>query len=203
LFHTSKNGLTLVELVLAIFLFGILTTFLYSIAGELRFSNSLLQERDKRFNERNQFIEILRKDLFGAEEFSIEKRNSENMVLHMRTTNSLYNSYLAYVKWFLHPETHTLVRAESSSVFVLPVLADKLHLVRFDPIWKNLENFRAYLSKQNDGIIVSTKDINTSQIFAIELPKFSTISASGSSSKSKDDNTTSKDSNESDKKDRS
>jgi prepilin-type N-terminal cleavage/methylation domain-containing protein len=195
----NRKALTLIELVLAIFLFGILITFLYSITGELRFSNSLLKERDKRFEQKELFISLLRKDLFGSEEFSIEKRNSENMVLHMRTKNSLYNSYKAYVKWYLEPETHILVRAESPETFVLPVIQDKLHLVRFDVIWRDLENFRAYVSKANDGIIVSTKDINNSKIFAIELPKFSTSSASGSKSKSADIKEDTNESNESSK----
>jgi prepilin-type N-terminal cleavage/methylation domain-containing protein len=167
----SSSGFTIVEMVLAITIFGLIVSYLYGALGELRLSNSLLLERDRELNRQEQFVNLLYRDIFEAEGFQIEKTPSENMVMHLQTKNSLYNSHFVYVKWFLNAENHKLIRGESTEAFTLPVSVEKLYRVKFDVISKDLETFRVYKSKSGDGVLISTKDINNSKVFAIELMK--------------------------------
>ncbi len=186
-----KRGFTLIELLLALTLFGIVVSFLYGTLGELKLSNELLLKKDEQLVEREKFIEVLNRDIFEAQGFKVENRNSGNMVLHLQTKNSLYNSNFVYTKWFLNLENNILVRGESPEVFTLPVPNERLHFVRFDEVLRDVERFQVFDSKKKDGVIISIKDLNTSEIFAVEIMKLILPSVAGSDSNATEVNTTS------------
>jgi len=164
-----KKGFTLIEVMISVVLMGIIISYLYGTLGGLRHSNMLLEERDKGLTKNEILINLLNRDLVEAKQLKIIRTKSLNSILELRTKNSLYNSHFVYVKWFLNPESNLLIRAESTTTFKLPVLMDNLHFVRFDVFAKDIEMFKIYKSKDKKSILVSTKDMNSSEIFAIEL----------------------------------
>jgi len=156
---------------ISIVLMGIIISYLYGTLGGLKHSNNLLQKRDEKLSKNEIFLNLLSRDLLESKKTSIRRTKSLNEVLELHTKNSLYNSHFVYVKWFLHLEEHSIIRAESTQTFTLPVSTEKIHFVKFDVFVENIEEFHIYSSRDKKSVLISTKDINNSKIFAIELMK--------------------------------
>lgn len=165
----KREAFTLIEVMISIVIIGIIVSYLYGTLGDLKHSNSLLVERDEKLTDNEIFLNLIRTDILEAGKVAISTGASKNHLLHLETKNSLYNSHFAYVKWFLNLDTHQLIRAESPIDFTLPVTLEKMHFVRFDIFKENVDELNMYQSKDKSSILLSTKDINTSKIFAIEL----------------------------------
>jgi len=167
-----KKGFTLVEVMISIVLMGIMFAYLYSTLGNLRKSNKILEVMDKKTQVKERFINLIYQDVLEATNLKLVTKKSLNSVLELRTKNSLYNSNFVYVKWFLNIDNNILVRAESTTDFKLPVSDEKLHFVQFDEVLHNIDFFKCFQASRNNAILVSTKDLNNSKIFAIELSYF-------------------------------
>ena len=167
-----KKGFTLVEVMLSIVIMGIMFAYLYSTLGNLRKSNQILEIMDKKIQVKERFINLIYRDVLEATNLKVVIKKSLNSVLELRTKNSLYDSHFVYVKWFLNIDKNILVRAESITNFKLPVSDERLHFVQFDEVLNNIDFFKSFKSAHNNSILVSTKDLNTSEIFAIELNYF-------------------------------
>jgi len=165
----NRKAFTLIEVMISVVLMGIIISYLYGTLGGLRHSNQLLEERDAVLGKGEIFLNLINRDLLESKKLNIRKEKSENSVLELTTKNSLYDSHFVYVKWFLNLEENVLVRAESPKDFKLPVLMEKQYLVRFDILVENVDMFKVYKSKDKKSLLISTKDINTTKIFAIEL----------------------------------
>jgi prepilin-type N-terminal cleavage/methylation domain-containing protein len=165
----TRRGFTLIEVILSIVIIGIIVSFLYGTLGGLKRSNSLLIERDIKLNKNEIFLNLFRRDLLEAKKVSINKSSSQNSILSLETKNSIYNSHYAFVKWLLNPDTNQLIRAESTREFTLPITMEKVHLVRLDIFKEGVEEFLIYQSNDKKGILLSVKDMNTSEMFAIEF----------------------------------
>ena len=165
----KKRSFTLIEVMISVVLMGIIISYLYGTLGGLRHSNMLLENRDKILSKDEVLLNLLNRDLLETKELKISGTKSLNYILELRTKNSLYNSNFVYVKWFLNIDSNLLIRAESTKKFKLPVLIDNLHFVKFDIFAENIEMFKVYKSSKGKSILISTKDMNTSEIFAIEL----------------------------------
>ncbi len=164
-----KKGFTLIEVMISIVLIGILVAYLYGVLENLRHSTSLLEKRDRKLSENEIFLSLIRKDILEASTISISNGGSRNSILSLETTNSIYNSHICHVKWFLNLDSNQLIRAESPIPFRLPVPVEKLHFVRFDIFQNGIEEFHILQSKDKKSLLLYSKELNTTSIFAIEL----------------------------------
>lgn len=164
-----KRGFTLIEVMISVVLMGIIISYLYGTLGGLRHSNSLLENRDKQLYKNEIFLNILNRDLLETKTLAIRKTKTLNSILALRTKNSIYNAHFVYVKWFLNIDKNILVRAESVKDFTLPVTMGREFAVRFDIFKEDVEFFKIYKSHDKKSILVSTKDLNNSKVFAIEM----------------------------------
>ncbi|GEM_PF-1382522 len=161
----NSRAFTLIEVMLSIFLLGMIIAYLYGTLGELSKSNEVLQKREENLIKEERFINLLRRDLFEAREVYITETVSKNSLLSIRTKNSLYNSGLTNVVWFLNIEEAQLVRAESLQTITLPVSLEKEHLVHFESFYlmidgiDKIENFKIYASSDKKSILLAIKPL--------------------------------------------
>lgn len=163
----KRGGFTLVEVMLSIVIIGLISSYLYGTLGQIQLSNSLLADRDRKLKEREEFLSLLHKDILQSNLTSISNsQKGDNHILNLRSKNSLYSSHYVYIKWFLHEELKTVIRAESTKDFQMPVRDERLHWVQFDEVTENIEVFKLFMSNKKDGLLLYTKDLNgTESIF--------------------------------------
>lgn len=162
-----RRAFTLVEVMISIVIIGLITSYLYGTLGQVKKSNSLLYERDVKTRDRAFFLSLFNRDTLESTSSKITSSiKGESSVLHLQTKNSLYNSHYVYVKWFLHEDLKTVIRAESVKDFQLPVKEERLHWVRFDTALENIEVFRIFESSKRDGLLLYSVDLNgTKSVF--------------------------------------
>ena len=155
---------------LSIFLIGLIVAYLYGTLGELKNSNDILQKRDEQIIKEERFINLLRRDLFDARSVSITETGSKNSLLQLKTKNSLYNSGLTNVLWFLNTDENLIIRAESVHAITIPVPLEKEHLIRFEPFSLTIKgidkigHFKIYQSKDQKNILIAIQPLTNSMI---------------------------------------
>ncbi len=150
---------------LSIFLIGLIVAYLYGTLGELTKSNEILQKRDDQIVKEERFINLLRQDLFDARSVSITETGSKNSLLQLKTKNSLYNSGLTNVLWFLNTDENLIIRAESVHAITIPVPLEKEHLISLEPFTISIKgsnkigNFKIYRSVDNKNILIAIRPL--------------------------------------------
>lgn len=150
----QKKAFTLVELVISIFLLGLIVYFLYSAVANLQKSNTIFEHKSQSAFEDQRIIALLQKDIFYAQ--SLEITGHENSLINMRTANSIYDIDYPYVTWFLKPDLKKLVRFESTLPFKKMNARNNAYY-HMSIITKECEKFKIYQSKKKDSIFIYIK----------------------------------------------
>jgi prepilin-type N-terminal cleavage/methylation domain-containing protein len=152
--HTSRKAFTLIELILSVFLLGIIVYFLYAAVANLQKSNEIFSKKSQSAFYNQKILSMLQKDLFFASEIKLE--GHENTLVNLQTTNSLFNIDYPYVTWLLKPDLHKLVRFESTLPFT-KMNAKNNPYYHMSIIPKECELFKIYQSKKKENILIYIK----------------------------------------------
>lgn len=146
-----RNAFTLVELVVSIALFGLITVFLFGAIDELRKQQRFFQQKEVVLSKKNQILSLLRTDIDRAQSVSVSASASKNFdyVSISGSNRSLYGIDRPFVVWIVLKARNTLVRLESASPITLPIRPEALYLTHSDRIGTQCELFRLYDSPKH------------------------------------------------------
>ena len=150
----KRQGFTLIELVISIFLLGIIVYFLYGAVASLQKSNTIFAKRSQSAFYDQKVLAMLQKDLFFATKLSLN--GHENTLVQMQTNNSLYDIDAPYVTWMLKPDLKKLVRFESTLPFS-KMNAKNSPFYHMSIIPKRCEMFKIYQSKRKENLLIYIK----------------------------------------------
>jgi RecA-family ATPase len=157
---------------MSILLLGIILTFLYTTISENRMSNQNLAERERKINKEKKFVDLFHRDLIEAISVRHTLTKNRNSIIEIKTKNSLYDSPLVYVKWFLYEDFEKVIRAESVSNIKFPVKREELFKVRLDEVLNGIRVFRAYSkNKDKNKLLLHFQEANSTKPFVFEFYK--------------------------------
>jgi len=147
----KRNGFTLIELVVSIALFGLITVFLFGVIDELRKQQTFFQQKEVVIEKKNQIVSLLRTDFDRAQSVTVSPSMSKDFdsISITGSNRSLYGIDRPYVKWVVLKSDNTLVRLESSSLITIPIAPEALYSIHSDRVAKQCELFRMYDSPKH------------------------------------------------------
>ncbi len=152
----KRSAFTLVELVLSIFLLGLIVSFLYSAVSNLQKTNSIFASNAKTLTQRDKIVELLYDDIFKANPKNFKITKIENSMVSMQTKNSLYDMENPFVTWLVAKEKNTLLRFESTKKFK-QMNSNNNYYYHITKVSENCEKFRVYQSKKKENILIDIK----------------------------------------------
>ena len=150
----NKKAFTLVELIISIFLLGIIVVFLYKATGTLQKSNKIFYQNEKRLEVGEDILNMLYKDIFQSNDLNISGKNS--VLLKLKTKNSLFDISMPYVSWFVSKDEDTLLRFESIYPFS-KINNQNSYYYHISVVAKGCEKFQIYQSKKKKYILIYIK----------------------------------------------
>ena len=154
---------TLIEMMIAILLFSMVTLFLTSTLEHQRKNYTILKEATASEDRLQKMQKLLQDDIIQSQELLIIKGDTY-ISLELRTTSSLYGIAAPYVKWFVNPKTQELIRSESAINLLPPFNSDELTRVHLDLVHSGVKWFQAYSSKDSTSLFVAIQ-IDSKSIF--------------------------------------
>jgi prepilin-type N-terminal cleavage/methylation domain-containing protein len=147
----KRTGFTLIELVISIALFGLITVFLFGAIDTLRKEQTFFQKKETIIERKNQILSLLRMDLDRAQSVNVITSSSKDYdtISISGSNHSLYGIDRPFVIWVVLKKDNTLVRLESAYLISLPILPEALYLTHSDLIGKHCEVFRLYDAPNN------------------------------------------------------
>ena len=150
----NKKAFTLIELILSVFLLGLIVTFLYSAVSNLQKSNKIFQKQSQKDFYNQKVLSMIQKDFFYA--LDIQLSGHDNTFATMQTTNSIFDIDYPYVTWLIKPDLKKLVRFESTIPFK-DMKAKNNAYFHMSIIPKECETFKIYQSKKKENILIYIK----------------------------------------------
>lgn len=141
-----RTAFTLVELLVSIALFGLISVFLFGMIDELRKQQSFFQKKEVIVSQKNQILSLLRTDIGRAQSVQVSASASKDFdSVSIRGSNrSLYGIDSPFVTWIILKADNTLVRLESAYPISIPIRPEMRYWIHSDLIVKDCEIFRLY-----------------------------------------------------------
>lgn len=149
-----RQAFTLIEMMIAILLFSLITIFLSSTLQSLHQSSSAFEKQNRHKSKESKVLKLLFEDI--QESDSLDIIPSDNYIsLELHTRSSIYAIGHAYVRWFVDPTKKTLIRSESAFKLSPPYMDEELHQVHLDETLEKLQWFKAYTSKDKSSLFLA------------------------------------------------
>ncbi len=149
-----RNAFTLIELILSVFLLGLIVYFLYAAVANLQKSNKIFLKKSQTSFYNQKLLTMMHKDIFFATTFKLE--GVKNSFLNLQTSNSLFDIDYPYVTWLIKPDLKKLVRFESTLPFSKMTSRNNVYY-HMSIIPKECETFKIYQSKKKENILIYIK----------------------------------------------
>lgn len=150
----KKRAFTLIELLISVFLLGLIVNFLYSAIGNLQKTNILFLEKSSELQNEQKLLDLLYDDIFPSDKLKIT--GLKNNTLFLVTPNSIFDIEHPNVAWVVSREKNTLLRFESTISFD-KLTADNSNLFHISKIGEDCEKFKIYQSKDKNNILIYVK----------------------------------------------
>ena len=150
----NRKAFTLIEVLISIFLMGLIMVPLFNVVEMMRNSNEQLLHSLEKSTQITKATKVLFQDIMASDgNFTLKKDEMSRFCIE-ETTNSLYELPLAKVCWLVLKDKNTLVRAEGNG-YKLPLKYED-H-VEVDTIMPHIEMFDVYREKNKDKVLVVIK----------------------------------------------
>ena len=166
-----RRAFTLLEMMIAILLFSLITVFLSSTLQGLHQSSSALEKKNQELKKEQKLITLLQEDIQQSDTINIVPAK-DFISLEMHTLSSIYHMGHAYVRWFVNPEKKLLIRSESAFKLSPPFIDDELHQVHLDPVAEKVKWFKAYISKEKNALFVALNIRDKNLLLEILTPQY-------------------------------
>jgi prepilin-type N-terminal cleavage/methylation domain-containing protein len=168
--NNRRSAFTLIEVLIAIVLLGIILPALYESVLLLRNSNTHLFEHLEKAKKVTQATDTLYLDLLSSDGNISIKKDDFSRVCIENTKNSLYALSVAKVCWVVLKSENTLLRIEGYD-YHLPLQGEEK--VEVNAVMKHVELFDVYYSKDKILVLLQqkAKEPITFMIQGIEKPK--------------------------------
>ena len=155
-----RNAFTLIELIISIALFGLISIFLFGAIEGLRKQQDFFQKKEELIKQENQILSLLRTDLDRPKSLTVSATGSKDFdtVSINGSNRSLYGIDRPFVMWIILKVDNTLVRLESAYPITLPIRPEALYLIHSDYIAKRCEIFRVYDSPKNRLVYLKSEN---------------------------------------------
>jgi prepilin-type N-terminal cleavage/methylation domain-containing protein len=175
-----RQAFTLIEMMIAIVLFSLITLFLSSTLQSLHQNSSALKLKNKHIKRDQKVIKLLREDIQASDELKVYA--SEHFTsLELHTLSSIYNMGHTYIRWFVNPKSKQLIRSESAFKLSPPYMDEELHQVHLDLTLKSIQWFKAYQSKDKSSLLVAINFNNRDLFLELLTPQYIELTKSTSS----------------------
>jgi len=166
----KRPGFTIIEVLIAIALLGIILPALYETISLLRSSNSHLFEYLEKTKRDTKIVETLYLDLASSDGNITIKKDDFSRLCIENTRNSLYGLSVAKVCWVVVKSDNTLARVEGYG-YKLPLSEEEK--VEVDTVIKNIEIFDIYYKKDKILVVLQQKgqEAVSFMIQGVEKPK--------------------------------
>ncbi len=164
-----KKAFTLIEIIIAVFIFSIIIMYMYNVIAVASKSTSAYENMYKN-DEKNQLVKkLFYNDIFNQTDPYLDtkiKTKDKFSTYFLRTNNSLHNIVSPYVAYKMIG--NDLYRFESPRKFKFPIKEEQEKNIYYNKIASNLDYFLIYDFKNSKLISYSQKSSKT--IFEIALP---------------------------------
>lgn len=147
-----KKAFTLVEILVAVVLLGLISIFISSTIMQTKKNNEVFKQQTLKDVRLHVMRDTLYKDIFEGKDLSI-KGGKKYTILHVKSKNSIYGMSEPYVVWLVLKEDNSLVRLESAKKIVLPLRDDLQNGVFLDVLAKGCENFSVNISRDKKKVL--------------------------------------------------
>ena len=167
----NKKGFTLIELMVAVVLLGLVITFLLGTLGGLRLNSETARLKSEEKVSQAKMISLLQDDVISSSKLSIVE-SDHYISLELQTLSSIYQINNPFVRWFVDPKKKTLIRSESAKAYEPPYDNDKLYEIHIDEVALQCEWFKAYTSKDSSALLIGLRSKNKNYFFEVALSQF-------------------------------
>lgn len=145
----KRYAFTLIELVVSITLFGLISILLFGTIDNLRHQLAFSKEKGELIDHKTRILSLMQSDFDRPKDLNISVATKEFSLASIGGSNhSLYSIPHPYVVWVVLKNEHTLVRLESSYPITLPLRDDSIFVTHSDIIGESCELFRIYESSK-------------------------------------------------------
>jgi prepilin-type N-terminal cleavage/methylation domain-containing protein len=143
--NINKNAFTLVEMLISITLFTIITLFLYQTLDLTKKSNDFYESKLNIKLDENNLKKLLFLDFINKikPEIEISLHKNHNNIIQLQSANTYHNPFYIYITYFLSREKN-LVRIESKTKFNPKKINENFFESAYiDIIYRNVDKIEA------------------------------------------------------------
>ncbi|RLA84581.1 MAG: hypothetical protein DRG78_01095 [Epsilonproteobacteria bacterium] len=157
----KKNGFTLVEVLVAISILGILFTFLSKTINTTKKLNQPYIQKASKIYDESKIFKILVKDFSQVVGKSSVIYGKKYDIVRIQTKNTIYNIVDPYVTYFVSKKDLALIRTESLEKYDLYKKEDIYKEYIFgDILSNNTKSFKVFYKNDFFNIMLRAKDMN-------------------------------------------
>ncbi len=149
-----RLAFTLIELMIAIVLLGLVVTFLMQAMGSTQMQSKQLKEHVAKQKRRTKAIALLQADIMQSFKAVKISENDKSVMLKLQSTHTLYGADHAYITWMMDQKSGDIIRVEGMSPFRAPLLREELHRNHLDSVFKGCAWFKAYKSQDKSALLI-------------------------------------------------
>jgi prepilin-type N-terminal cleavage/methylation domain-containing protein len=158
----KKNSFTLIEILIALTIFGLIFFFTSSLLNQLSNSKKIIKEKKDAIFIQNKTAELLYEDLLLSTKVQIASKDNFSRI-KIQTANSINNLQNPYVFWYVLKKENQLVRAESIKDLNIPISEEKDVYLKPVLLLKKCKIFKVY--KKNNKVFAFLKFKNQKPVY--------------------------------------
>ncbi|NOQ30094.1 MAG: prepilin-type N-terminal cleavage/methylation domain-containing protein [Helicobacteraceae bacterium] len=149
----SKEGFTLIEMVISVLLLSMITTFLYQTLSQFRLTTNSYKSSATKIDNREKIVKTLFLDIKLSEPSSLNilEDDKEFNAITLQSTHSLHRRYNPYITYAVNK--NVLYRIESLEAITVPIIQDLKKSVSIDSLGK-VSNFKIYKSTKASSFLI-------------------------------------------------
>lgn len=168
----KRYAFTLIELMIAIVLVGLLVTFLMQTMGSAQIQSKQMQKAVKVQKRLTRVVTLLQKDVLESFMPPVILSRDDYAMIKLHTTHSIYGIDAPYVLWMIDAGSKHMVRMESAQKAQPPFNIDRAFALHTDIVETQCAWFKAYVSKDKSALLIGFRCQNRPYILELATPQY-------------------------------